>query len=129
MAPIPDPMPVATARRLSSGVRLSLRARIEPKLAEIWAVGPSRPPDPPEPMVRADARVLITVTRARTPFGCFCTASMAASVPCPSASGAKPNTRIPAARPPAATTSGIAHGREKSLACAGPPSPTVPAGV
>ena len=94
MAPMPEPIPVATAIRPSAGSRSSSRASSEPKPALIWPVGPSRPPEPPEPMVRADATILTITARKRTPRGLWCTAEMAASVPCPSASGAMRKTRI-----------------------------------
>ena len=35
----------------------------EPKPAPIWAIGPSRPPEPPVPMVRALATILMSGTR------------------------------------------------------------------
>ena len=88
MAPMPEPMPVETAIRPSAGDRLQIRARKDPKPALIWAVGPSRPPDPPDPMVRAEATNFTSTTRIRMPRGFSCTAWMAASVPWPSASGA-----------------------------------------
>ena len=59
IAPMPAPMPQATAIRASRASRSSRRARNEPKPAPIWAVGPSRPPDPPDPIVIADATSLI----------------------------------------------------------------------
>ena len=129
MAPIPEAMPAATQILESDGVRLRVRARTEPNPAEICAVGPSRPPEPPEPMVRTEATSLTAMTRGRTPFGLVWTVLMAASVPCPSASGARPKTSSPAASPPTPTTRGTAHGREKSLAGRKPPSPAVEAGV
>ena len=42
------------------------KSAIEPKLAEICAVGPSRPALPPLPMVMAEAISLIGAMRART---------------------------------------------------------------
>ena len=47
MAPMPDPMPVATAMRPSAGSRSSIRARSEPNPALIWpggAFSPTRTP-------------------------------------------------------------------------------------
>jgi hypothetical protein len=80
-------------------------------------------------MVTADVTILTRVARGREPFGFVCTERMAASVPCPSASGASPNTSTPETSPPSATTSGIAQGRAKPLAAWMPPSPAVVAGV
>lgn len=39
---------------------------MEPTPTAIWAVGPSRPAAPPEPMVTADASVLIRGTMGLT---------------------------------------------------------------
>lgn len=44
MAPMPEPIPIDTAMRPSSGDRSNNLARSEPKPALIWAVGlPGRP--------------------------------------------------------------------------------------
>src|ERR671929_204850 len=67
MAPMPAPMPVATAMRRSRGFSLSHWPSSEPKPAEICAAGPSRPPDPPAPMVIAEATSLMGGMRARDP--------------------------------------------------------------
>ena len=81
MAPMPEPMPLATATRLSAGSRSSTLESREPKPALICAVGPSRPPEPPEPMVRAEATIFTTTARKRSPRGLWWTAEIAASVP------------------------------------------------
>ena len=107
MAPIPEPIPTDTAMRPSSGERSSARASIEPNPALICAVGPSRPPEPPEPIVTAEATIFTTTARSLIPRGLWWTASMAASVPWPSASGAHVKTMKPDIRPPSTTTSGI----------------------
>ncbi len=111
-----------TAIRASAGERASRRASSEPKPALIWAVGPSRPPEPPEPIVIAEETILTSATRARIPSGRWWTASIAASVPCPSASGASRKTITPAASPPSATTSGSRQLRvvPDSTACPSP---------
>ncbi len=49
-------------------------------------------------------------TRARIGFPSW-KAAMAASVPCPSASGASVKTIMPAARPPEVVKTGKSHGR------------------
>jgi hypothetical protein len=69
MAPMPAPIPTVTAIRASAGVRSSHRASIDPKPALICAVGPSRPADPPEPIVIAEATILTNDTRPRIPVG------------------------------------------------------------
>ena len=69
IAPIPEPIPTVTAILASAGLSRSLRASSEPKPALIWAVGPSRPPEPPDPIVIADATILTSETRARIDVG------------------------------------------------------------
>ena len=127
MAPIPAAIPEATAIRASRASRSSSRARYEPKPDPICAVGPSRPPEPPEPMVIADATSLTSGIRARTWRGAWWKAAIAASVPWPSASGARRKTITPETSPPSPTTSGSAHGRSASV-MGRPPSPTGVAG-
>jgi hypothetical protein len=123
IAPMPDPIPIETAIRPSSRDRSRARVSSEPNPALICAVGPSLPPDPPDPIVSAEAMILITTARSRMPRGFLCTALIAASVPCPSASGAHVYTRNPAASAPRTTTSGIAHGLAYVASPAAPPSP------
>jgi hypothetical protein len=60
-------------------------------------------------MVIAEATSFTTTARARIIRGLRCTASIAASVPCPSASGASQNTNTPEISPPTVTTIGISH--------------------
>jgi hypothetical protein len=59
MLPTPAPMPAAIMMRRSRSESLRTVARKEPKPAPIWAMGPSRPPDPPVVRVMAEAMVLI----------------------------------------------------------------------
>ncbi len=54
------------------------------------AVGPSRPADPPEPMVIAEASIFTGATRALIDPPVQCSAFTTVSVPWPSASGARP---------------------------------------
>ena len=56
LPPIPAAMPTATAMRASRASRSSTRLRKDPNPALIWAVGPSRPPEPPDPIVIAEAQ-------------------------------------------------------------------------
>ena len=65
MEPTPAPMPAAIMIRRSRSDRLRRVARKEPNPAPIWAMGPSRPPDPPVVRVMAEQMVLMTGTRGR----------------------------------------------------------------
>ena len=61
----PAAMPTNISRRVSSSERWRLTAYTDPIPALIKAVGPSRPAEPPEPMVMAEAISLTKGTRAR----------------------------------------------------------------
>ncbi len=61
-------------------------------------------------MVSALAIVFTTIVRPRMARGSVCTASMALSVPCPSASGANFDTSSADTSAPPNVISGIAHG-------------------
>jgi len=124
MAPMPAPMPSDTAMRPSSSDRSSRRVSREPKPAEICAAGPSRPPEPPEPIVSALATVFTTMARPRIRRGSVCTASIASSVPWPSASGANRAISHADTRAPVQAISGIAQGRWNPADPGSPPSPT-----
>ncbi len=63
---------------------------MDPKPAAISAVGPSRPAEPPDPMVMAEASIFTGATRARSIPPVQCSAFTTVSVPCPSVSGANP---------------------------------------
>jgi hypothetical protein len=67
--------------------------------------------------------VFTTMARTRMARGSVCTASMALSVPCPSASGANLYTSNADISAPLHTTSGMAHGRSNPLDPGSPPSP------
>lgn len=121
-------MAAATAMRASGrGMRRAPHRR-EITVALIWAVGPSRPPDPPDPMISEEATTLTSAARSRRPVGLWCTAAMAASVPWPLASGAMHATRMPATRAAPPVTAGIAQGRAKSAPGKPVPSPRVVGG-
>ncbi len=66
MAERPAAMPTSMRVRRSSSGSLSQVAVIEPNPEAIWAVGPSRPADPPDPIVSALAIILTMGTRVRT---------------------------------------------------------------
>jgi hypothetical protein len=75
-------------------------------------------------MVKALAMVLTMIARTRIARGSLCTASIALSVPWPSASGANIATSSADTSAPPNATSGIAHGLEKWVPEPGlPPSP------
>ncbi len=86
---MPAPIPIVTAMRASSWLRPKARAKKEANPALICAVGPSRPPEPPEPIVIAEATIFTSEVLGWMLLGSWWTAAMAASVPCPAASGAK----------------------------------------
>ena len=68
MAAIPAPMPAAMSTRRSTGRSRSRLPSKEPKPAPIWAMGPSRPPDPPVPSVIALATIFTRGTRPDLPL-------------------------------------------------------------
>ena len=116
-------MPRETATLPSASVRSSQRVSSEPNPAEICAVGPSRPADPPEPIVKALEIIFTSTTRDRITRGSVCTASIALSVPCPSASGANFATIAADTSAPSVVISGMAHGRSNPDEPRWPPSP------
>jgi hypothetical protein len=81
-------MQTATAILLSLSLNPSKSATKDPIPAEICAVGPSLPALPPEPIVIAEANPLTNgILLLISPCSLW-NALIAASVPCPSASGA-----------------------------------------
>ena len=99
MVPIPAPIPMFKAILRSCGESLRISATIDPIPAAICAVGPSLPALPPVEMVRMAVTAFTNGTRLRilpSPWN----ARMAASVPCPSVSGASRVTSMPEARAP-----------------------------
>ena len=125
MAPIPEPMPTDTAMRPSAGDRLQIRASSDPKPALIWAVGPSRPPDPPEPMVSGRGDEL---HQHRPGSGCHA-GSRARRGWRRRCRGPRPLGRSgrrgsPDSNPPRATTRGRAQGRTNPEDPMPPPSAT-----
>ncbi len=103
---------------------------MEPKPAAISAVGPSRPAEPPEPIVIAEASIFTGATRARSVPPVKCSAFTTVSVPWPSVSGASPYTSAPEINPPSAHTTGISHSPcGPMIWCATPPSVGTPGGV
>ena len=68
--------------------RLRRRPSREPIAAPMWAIGPSRPADPPTPRVRAVATVFRGATRSRIRPDRATIEAMIWGIPCPAASGA-----------------------------------------
>ena len=88
IAPIPPAAPASTRIRRSRAFSFSREAKADPNPDPICAIGPSFPADPPVPIVRADAMILTNGTRFRICPPRWWNASIMASVPWPSASGA-----------------------------------------
>ena len=85
---MPPPAPHATSRRRRCvGIRIHC-PRLDPIAEPIWTIGPSRPTEPPEPMVSAEAMILTTATRGRMRPPFSATASITSGTPCPRASRA-----------------------------------------
>ena len=64
IAESPAAIPIKTTNRRSYSDLWSNFAYADPKPAVMSAVGPSRPADPPEPMVIAEASIFTGATRA-----------------------------------------------------------------
>ncbi|VVB87393.1 Uncharacterised protein [uncultured archaeon] len=88
MLPIPAAVPQITNILLSLSLSFRNEANVEPKPAPIWAMGPSLPALPPEPIVIIDDIDLTSGTLFLIKPLLLLYASITASVPCPSASGA-----------------------------------------
>ena len=66
VAAIPAPAPAARSVIFCQRANESLRAKVEPKDAPIWMMGPSRPTEAPVPMEIAEAIDFTTATTPRT---------------------------------------------------------------
>ncbi len=65
--PAAAPHPTRVCMRLRE--HLNHWPKVEPMAEPIWTMGPSRPTEPPDAMVMAEATALLTTTRGRiTPF-------------------------------------------------------------
>ncbi len=104
-------MPATRAILLSSMLRLKSLASAEPMPLPIWMLGPSTPPLPPRPISSADATALIGGTLTDTMPALLWKAATAASVPCPSASGANRYTRSALIAAPATRSRGRKYRR------------------
>ena len=99
-AAIPPAAPHAARRRSRIVEAPRSCPNAEPRAAPICTIGPSRPTEPPVPIVRADAAVFTRATRGRIfpPFRAI--DSMTSGTPCPRASAARKVTRGPTRSPP-----------------------------
>ncbi len=95
VAAIPPAAPQATSSRCRSSATRTRVPRVEPSAAPICTMGPSRPTDPPPPMVNADASAFTTATRAGIFPPLRATATITSGTPCPRASRAKRCTSGP----------------------------------
>lgn len=92
---MPPPAPQATRMRIRFSGILTHCPSVDAMAEPICTIGPSRPTEPPVPIVNAEARALTTETwgRMRPPFSA--TASITSGTPCPRASRANRETKGP----------------------------------
>ena len=100
VAAMPPAAPALTRARSRDLSSFSSWPSDDPAAAPIWTIGPSRPADPPDPMVSAEATVLTRITTGRIRPPVVSMAVMTSGTPCPLASGAKKCTSGPTMRPP-----------------------------
>ena len=114
VAAMPPAAPQATSSFIRSSDSLVSRPRVEPSADPICTIGPSRPTEPPEPMVSAEASVLTTATLGLIRPPRWATASITSGTPCPRASFANRLTSGPYSSPPmtgtTSTKNGPSHG-------------------
>ena len=114
--PAADPHEANRTTR-ETGMR-SHDAMVDPSDAPTCTIGPSRPAEPPEPIVRAEATILTMATRPgmRPPFRR--TASITSGMPWPFAEGAKRWMSGPYSRPAiAGESSRNSHGAHPHTPC------------
>ena len=95
VAAMPPAAPQATSSRVLSAAWRVSWPRPEPIAEPIWTIGPSRPTEPPAPIVIAEATDLTIGTRPRIRPSLEWTASITSGTPWPRASGAKRKTSGP----------------------------------
>ena len=66
VAAMPAPAPADRRMIFCARISRSLRAKVDPKDAPIWMIGPSRPIEAPVPMEMAEAIDFTTATMPRT---------------------------------------------------------------
>lgn len=103
--PAAAPQPTSVRRRrLDMPIAWPTR---DARAAAIWTMGPSRPADPPLPMVTADAMVLAMATRPRILPPSSATAFITSGMPWPLASETRKVVMRPTRSPPNAGTRAI----------------------
>jgi hypothetical protein len=102
VAAIPAAAPQPTRVRSWRGGAFNKRPSQDAAAAPIWTIGPSRPTEPPDPIVIADTSVFRPSTRRRIVPPCRATASMTSGTPGPRASRPKSVISVPTMRPPSA---------------------------
>lgn len=95
VAAIPPAAPHATSTRSRDSGSRAARPSAEPSADPICTIGPSRPTEPPEPIVNADASAFTTLTCTGIRPPRSATAYITSGTPCPRASGANRYTSGP----------------------------------
>ncbi len=99
---MPAAAPHPTRVRRRSADTRNTCPMVDPKAEPICTMGPSRPTEPPVPIVIAEARALIRTRRVRITPPRKATASITSGTPWPLASLASRYTRGPTRSPPMA---------------------------
>ena len=114
VAAIPAPAPQATSVMIWRSEIRSTWPTVDPMPAPIWAIGPSRPADPPDPIVSAVVIALTRTTRGlMIPFS-RATEKITSEIPCPLASRARKKISRPTKSPPVAPMMAILKGPRKA---------------
>lgn len=125
VALMPAAVPLATSTltlRWSSRDHWPMRL---PAAEPICTIGPSRPTDPPVPIVGPLASVLNSATRGRMTPPLRATAEMTSGTPCPCVSGAKRRvSQLTSSSSPAAGTATINHGTAEPITASSVPART-----
>jgi len=100
VAATPAAAPEPTNARIRVWLSLKRCPTTEPMAAPIWTMGPSRPTEPPEPMVIAEPTALTSITMGRMRPPRTAMAVITSGTPWPLASGARKCTRGPTMSPP-----------------------------
>ena len=114
VAATPAAAPQATKERSRRAETCSSWPTADPMAEPMWTMGPSRPAEPPEPMVRAAARALVRITLKRMTPVWRPTASITSGMPDPFTSGASRQTMSPTKAPP---MGGMSRRCQRGAAC------------
>ncbi len=106
VAEIPAAAPQASSKRTRCPEHLRSCPTNEPNAEPICTMGPSRPTEPPVPIVTADASAFTATTRARIMPPRVATDAITSGTPWPRASGAKRRVRYVAITMPNIGTNG-----------------------